>query len=329
MTAEASSLWRAGTCCPISSRDTLIGGHGNEWTNDGRNHHVDSLQTWVAQVGGVGQFGRAGIVEPGEAFWTIADTAYNWSFDHESLVDHSTLKAQSAAIPESMLILQMGNGLLVEQCAIVLGGGEEAFNRNEDAQFASSFRGRNNLDLYSQTADSVSVMVNRTSDVAQVIPIWIKAGVGTLLTLEVGCCRKPVSRPRGNRDRLDGASSRASAMNFLRPTGPPPVQSDRGRDLDGGVHRCRMRECSGRYHRGGRTGSHDRLRVGRRGRRSGGHLLRRRHVRHVFRAGRGHLHLDGHHRWLRRHREDGGSQRGRIGHDSLRCGGDARPHRML
>ena len=147
-------------------------------------HWVDSLQTWVAQVGGVGQFGHAGIVAPGEAFWTIADTAYNWSFDHESLVDHSTWTAQSSAIPESMLILEMGNGLLVEQCAIVLEGGEEAFNRSEDAQFASSFRGRNNLDIYSQTADSVSVMVNRTTSASQVIPVWIKASIGSLLTLE-------------------------------------------------------------------------------------------------------------------------------------------------
>ena len=77
---------------------------------------------------------------------------------------------------EGFLASSEDNGAL--QCAIVLGGGEEAFNRNEDAQFASSFRGRNNLDIYSQTADSVSVMVNRTSDVAQTIPIWIKAGIG-------------------------------------------------------------------------------------------------------------------------------------------------------
>lgn len=188
VTAEASSAsWRGWNLLsnPLTGYVDLGATATNGPGTMGATYHwVDSLQTWVAQVGGVGQFGRAGIVEPGEAFWTIADTAYNWSFDHESLVDHSTWKAQSATIPESMLILEMGNGLLVEQCAIVLGGGEEAFNRNEDAQFASSFRGRNNLDLYSQTADSVSVMVNRTSDVAQVIPIWIKAGVGTLLTLE-------------------------------------------------------------------------------------------------------------------------------------------------
>ena len=145
---------------------------------------VDTLETWVAQVGGVGQFGRAGILAPGDAFWTIADSMYNWSFSQECLVDHATWENQSTILPESMLTLELGDGLLVEQCAIVLDGGEETFNRNEDAPFMTAFRGRNNLDIYSQTADSVSVMVNRTSDVAQTIPIWIKAGIGTLLSLE-------------------------------------------------------------------------------------------------------------------------------------------------
>jgi len=145
---------------------------------------VDTLQTWVAQVGGVGQFGRAGIVAPGDAFWTIADTAFTWSLDHGSLVEEEDWLDQGDALPESLLSLEMGNGLLIEQCAIVLGGGDEAYDRSEDAAFTSSFRGRNNLDIYSQTSDSISVMVNRTSDVGQSIPIWIKAGVGSLLSLE-------------------------------------------------------------------------------------------------------------------------------------------------
>ena len=146
-------------------------------------HWVDSLQTWVAQVGGVGQFGHAGIVHrvtpsgPSPTLPTIGPlTTRPGGPQH--------VEAQSSTIPESMLILEMGNGLLVEQCAIVLEGGEEAFDRSEDAQFASSFRGRNNLDIYSQTADSVSVMVNRTTSASQVIPVWIKASIGSLLTLE-------------------------------------------------------------------------------------------------------------------------------------------------
>ena len=145
---------------------------------------VDSLQTWVAQVGGVGQFGRAGILAPGDAFWVIADTAFHWTLDTEALVDEAQWRNQSARLPDALLSLQMGNGVSVEQCAVAFGGGDVAFDRAEDAMFSASFRGRNNLDLFTQTFDSVSVMVNRTTSVSQVIPVWIKAGIGELITLE-------------------------------------------------------------------------------------------------------------------------------------------------
>lgn len=145
---------------------------------------VDSLQTWVAQVGGVGQFGRAGILAPGDAFWIIADTAFNWTLDAEALVDEAQWRNQSARLPDGLLNLQMGNGVSVEQCAVALGGGNATYDRAEDAMFFSSFRGRNNLDLYTQTFDSVSVMVNQTTSASQVIPVWIKAGIGELITLE-------------------------------------------------------------------------------------------------------------------------------------------------
>ena len=39
-----------------------------------------ALQTWAVQVGGLGQFGQAGILAPGEAFWTIADSAFDMTF---------------------------------------------------------------------------------------------------------------------------------------------------------------------------------------------------------------------------------------------------------
>lgn len=188
VTADAASAaWRGWTLAsnPLTGYVDLTATATNGPGSVGTIYQwVDTLETWVAQVGGVGQFGRAGILAPGDAFWTIADSMYNWSFGQECLVDHATWETQSTILPESMLTLELGDGVLVEQCAIVLDGGEETFNRNEDAPFMTAFRGRNNLDLYSQTADSIGVMVNRTSDVAQTIPIWIKAGVGTLLTLE-------------------------------------------------------------------------------------------------------------------------------------------------
>lgn len=145
---------------------------------------VDTLQTWVAQVDGVGQFGRAGILAPGEALWTIADTAFSWSFDETSLVQQSAWTSQSERLPEGLLALEINDGLMAEQCAIQFGGGSDAFNRSEDAPFSAAFRGRNNLDFYSQTSDSVDVMVNKTSDEGQTIPLWVKAATGSLLTLE-------------------------------------------------------------------------------------------------------------------------------------------------
>ncbi|MBK12250.1 MAG: hypothetical protein CL849_01835 [Crocinitomicaceae bacterium] len=146
---------------------------------------VDTLQTWVAQVGGVGQYGRAGILAPGEAFWTIADTAFSWSFDEMGLVEQAAWKSQSERLPESLLALEINDGLMTEQCAILIGGGNVDFNRSEDAPFSAAFRGRNNLDFYSQTSDSVNVMVNKTSNESQTIPLWLKAGSGSLLTLQV------------------------------------------------------------------------------------------------------------------------------------------------
>jgi len=188
VTADAASAaWRGWTLAsnPLTGYVDLTATATNGPGSVGTIYQwVDTLETWVAQVGGVGQFGRAGILAPGDAFWTIADSMYNWSFGQECLVDHATWETQSTILPESMLTLELGDGVLVEQCAIVLDGGEETFNRNEDAPFMTAFRGRNNLDLYSQTADSIGVMVNRTSGVAQTIPIWIKAGIGTMLTLE-------------------------------------------------------------------------------------------------------------------------------------------------
>ena len=71
---------------------------------------VDTLQTWVAQVNGVGQYGRAGILAPGEAFWTIADTAFSWSFDETGLVEQSVWKSQSERLPEGLWLWKSMTG---------------------------------------------------------------------------------------------------------------------------------------------------------------------------------------------------------------------------
>ena len=188
VTAEAASAsWRGWNLLsnPLTGYvDLNATGQVGPGTMGATYQWVDSLQTWVAQVGGVGQFDRAGILAPGDAFWAIADTAFSWTLDAASLVDEAQWRHQASTLPDALLSLQMGDGASVEQCAVALGGGSAAFDRAEDAMFSSSFRGRNNLDLYTQTSDSVSVMVNRTTAVSQVIPVWIKAGIGELITLE-------------------------------------------------------------------------------------------------------------------------------------------------
>lgn len=144
---------------------------------------VDSLQTWVAQVGGLGQFGQTGVLAPGDAFWTIADTAFTLDFTAESLVSPAVHAAQGQAQPEGVLTFEMADAIRREECIVAYGLGDGAYDRMEDAAFSSAFRGRNNLDIYTQTTDSVSVMVNRTAGDLDTLPVWIKASNGTMLTL--------------------------------------------------------------------------------------------------------------------------------------------------
>jgi hypothetical protein len=147
---------------------------------------VDSLKTYVVQVGGVGLFGHQGILAPGDAFWVIADTSYTLGFDAQMAVSEETFDAQFSQAPEGVLGLELGSATSREQCAVAFSGAADAaYNRTEDAVFGSFWRGRNNLDLYTQTADSVKVMVNQTHEDSQVIPVWIKAGNGEALTVSV------------------------------------------------------------------------------------------------------------------------------------------------
>ncbi|MBL6618962.1 MAG: PKD domain-containing protein, partial [Flavobacteriales bacterium] len=145
-----------------------------------------SLSTYVAQVGGLGQFGHAGIYEPGAAFWTVADTSFTASFGPDALVDKASYENQHRPTNETPLALTISDGSLLEQCVVAFGGGSNSFDRSEDAPFASAFRGRNNMDLYSRSDDGVDLMVNRVSDdPGLVIPILPKALNGTELTLTV------------------------------------------------------------------------------------------------------------------------------------------------
>lgn len=149
-------------------------------------HWVDSLQTYVAQVGGLGQFGHRGFYEPGAAFWTVADTSFEAQFDGNSLVSRSTFEQQQREQSFNPLALQMSDGVNLEQCVLAIGAGSSQFDRLEDAPFANAFRGRNNMDLYSQSDDGVNLMVNRTAaEEGMIIPILAKALTGTELSLSV------------------------------------------------------------------------------------------------------------------------------------------------
>lgn len=147
---------------------------------------VDSLNTYAVQVNGLGLFGHKGVFAPGDAFWTIADTSFFLDFDDASAVSKDEFEAQFTQAPEGLLGLELGNSSSREQCVVAFSEvGDANYDRREDALFTSSWRGRNNLDLFTHTADSVSVMVNKTDGESQSIPVWVKAGNGESLTLSV------------------------------------------------------------------------------------------------------------------------------------------------
>ena len=144
---------------------------------------VDSLATYVAQIDGLGQFGHSGVYEPGAAFWTVADTGFTAAFGSDALVSKQAYEQQDR-VDQKPLALTVSNETYQEQCIVALGSGSAAYDRTEDAAFASAFRGRNNIDLYSQSEDGVDLMVNRTSEEAGlVIPIMVKGTNGSQLTL--------------------------------------------------------------------------------------------------------------------------------------------------
>lgn len=190
VTGEApNSFWRGWNllCNPLTGFvDLNLATESGPGAQGATYQWVDSLLTYTAQVAGVGTFGSKGILFPGDAFWTIADTTYSLDFTPSCLVPRSTLELQSSSPSSGLLAMEMKNGSSREQCSVGLDGGHASeYDRLEDAMFSSAFRGRNNLDIYTHTSDSIPVMVNATHGDAQVIPVYIKAGNGEELTINM------------------------------------------------------------------------------------------------------------------------------------------------
>ena len=145
---------------------------------------VDSLQTYVAQIGSSGNFGRKGILAPAETFWCILDTGTTLHFDAQSLVEKKEWEDQFSTESLTLLGLQLQAEERLEQCTIDFGGTNPAFDESEDAPFVpSAFRGRNQLDIFTKSSDEVSLVINKTNSDAQIIPLWVKALNGDSVTL--------------------------------------------------------------------------------------------------------------------------------------------------
>jgi len=144
---------------------------------------IDSLQTFGAQIAGFGNFGFSGLVGPGQAFWTIADTNAQLEFDESVMVTKADFLNREPVLGNKSLGLQLNAAMRREHCRIQFAEGDVNYNRLEDAIFSTGFQGRNDLDIYSKSADDVSLMVNRTAAVEGVIPIWVKALIGDSVTI--------------------------------------------------------------------------------------------------------------------------------------------------
>jgi hypothetical protein len=187
LTADANGTWKGWNlvCNPLASfvdvNAVAVSGPGSfgatyQWD--------DSLLTYVAQIGGLGLFGNSGILEPGAAFWTIADTTTLLDFGADAMVSKANWETQSENLTPEVLGFQLQTEERKEQCLFEFGAGSDHYDRMEDAVFVpNGFRGRNNLDIFSKSADDVSLVINRTSQDAQVIPLWVKAMNGDSVTI--------------------------------------------------------------------------------------------------------------------------------------------------
>ena len=187
VTAEAGNPWWQGWnllanpltgYADIGMTTTGIGHHGATYT------WVDSLLTYVVQVDGLGMFGHRGIFTPGEAFWMYADTTFTWTFGTDALVSKDQWEEASGQLANGNLGIELEVNGRREQCMIDFGTGSDTYHPHEDAAYSSIFKGRNDLDVYSESADGVKLMVNRTDGEAQVIPVWVQADAGETVTLK-------------------------------------------------------------------------------------------------------------------------------------------------
>ena len=187
LTAEATSMWGGWNVAanPLSGFvDVTMVESSGEDSFGAIYTWVDSLQTYVVQIGSLGNFGRKGILEPGESFWCIVDTTKTLHFSGQSLVDKKDWEAQFSEASPSVLGLQLGAEDRIEQCTVDFGGENSSFDSAEDAPFVpAGFRGRNQLDMFTKSADDVSLVINTTNSDAQVIPLWVKALNGDSVTL--------------------------------------------------------------------------------------------------------------------------------------------------
>lgn len=147
-------------------------------------HWVDSLWTFVAQVDGLGQFHKKGILEPGEAFYALMDTSVTVHCQPSNLKDKDQWQSQFESESLGTLGLEIQVEERRDQCILEFGSGSGEYDRAEDAAFNSAFRGRNNLDMFVQSEDDVKLVISRTHADAQVIPLWVKALDGETVNLE-------------------------------------------------------------------------------------------------------------------------------------------------
>ena len=143
----------------------------------------DEYNTYMAQVGGYGSFGHDGTFAPGAPFWVVANGPGNLEFGVESAIDPSAMPS-SAPSAAALLSFQIASETATEQTVLVPGAGDDLFDAQEDAPLNALFRGKNYLDIFTTTSDSVQAMVNLMSGApGTTVPLWIKASEGTALTL--------------------------------------------------------------------------------------------------------------------------------------------------
>ncbi len=148
----------------------------------------DEYNTYMAQVAGYGSFGHNGTFAPGAPFWVTASAAGSLEIGVEAAVDPVAFSTAAAAVSSAaaadVIAFQIASETATEQTVLVAGAGSGDYDSEEDAVLNALFRGKNYLDIFTTTTDSVQVMVNLMEGApGSTVPLWIKASEGTGLTL--------------------------------------------------------------------------------------------------------------------------------------------------